>query len=152
MGIVSKYRNLTAEQIDYLNGSGVSRLATADADGVPHVVPVCHIATADAVYVTNGPTRKGRIAKRGRNVLENPRAALVVDHYDEDWTAIGYVLVQGSAELLEEGEEHDKGVRLLKQRYYQMREWPVEAWGLIALRVQRVITYGGTTGATPGDT
>jgi len=86
----------------FLADARVARLATADAAGRPHVVPVCHALDGDAVYVTIDAKPKGsRPLKRIRNLRENPAAALVADRYDEDWSRLGWVMVQGRAEVLD---------------------------------------------------
>jgi len=61
----------------------------------------------------------GARAPRLRNLRANPRAALVVDDYDEDWTRLAYVLVRGPARLLEEAAAHAGALRLLRARYPQ---------------------------------
>jgi PPOX class probable F420-dependent enzyme len=130
---------LTPQQIAYINGNPVSRLATADASGVPHLVPLCHFATESTVYLSNGPSTNGRKTKRVRNLAKNPRAAFLVDHYSEDWDKIGYVLVMGPVDLLDAGPELTEAVRLLKEHYHQWRDWPLDQWGVTALRVEQVV-------------
>ena len=99
---------LSPEQARRLADAPVGRLSTATASGAPHVIPVCFALRQDE----NGPViyivldRKPKRAaltrlRRVRNVLENPRVALVVDHYDEDWTQLWYILITGAAQLLE---------------------------------------------------
>ena len=87
-----------AEVRHFLEAHRVGHLSTAGADGVPHVIPVCYAADAEAVYFVADEKPKRRPARelrRLRNLRENPRAALVVDDYDDDWTRLAYVLVRG---------------------------------------------------------
>ncbi len=68
----------------------VARLATADAEGVPHVVPVVFAVEGDTVVVAVDHKPKRTTAlKRLANVRANPRVALLADHYaDDDWDAL----------------------------------------------------------------
>ena len=81
----------------------VARLATADAEGRPSVVPVCFVLVDGYFYTPIDEKRKsvswGRL-KRLRNIEVNPAVSLVIDHYEADWTALGYVLVRGVAETI----------------------------------------------------
>ena len=80
----------------------VARLATADANGVPHAVPVCYALLGDNLYVTidKKPKRSdGRALRRLRNIVENPHVAVVVDRYDEDWSRLAWVMLRGRAEI-----------------------------------------------------
>lgn len=129
----------------FLGGRRVGRLATADGAGRPHVVPACFALDALGVYITidEKPKRKvGRPLKRIRNILENPSVALVVDRYDEDWSRLGWVMVRGSAEILENGDEHDRAQALLRNRYPQYRRMALEDLPVIAIRAERVTSWG----------
>ena len=101
---------LADQERRFLEAGRVARLATADAAGRPHVVPVCYALIADAVCFTidEKPKRAGARLKRLANLRANPQAALVVDRYDEDWSRLGWVMVQGPAEILAAGAEHDR--------------------------------------------
>ena len=70
------------------------------------MVPVCYAVTGDSVHFTIDEKPKkqpGARLKRLSNLRANPVAALVVDRYDEDWSRLGWVMVQGRAEVLEFG-------------------------------------------------
>ena len=54
-----------------------------------------------------------------RNILDNPQVSLVVDHYEEDWKQLRYILVSGNAELLESGEEWSWAIAILREKYPQ---------------------------------
>ena len=102
---------LTDQQRRFLAGQRVARLATADAAGRPHVVPICYALRGNTVYFTideKPKKRPGARLKRLANLQENPSAALVVDRYDEDWSRLGWVMVRGRADILESGPEHDR--------------------------------------------
>ena len=137
---------LSAPQRAFLDAQRIGHLATADAEGAPHVVPVCFAVAGANAYITldDKPKRAGRgPLKRLRNIAENPRVALVADRYDDrDWSRLGWVLVRGRAEILDGGAEHAKGQRLLGRRYVQMRAMALEQHPVIAIRIERVASWG----------
>jgi PPOX class probable F420-dependent enzyme len=140
---------LTDQQRRFLAGQRVARLATADAAGRPHVVPICYALRGDTVYFTideKPKKRPGARLKRLANLRENPSAALVVDRYDEDWSRLGWVMVQGRAEVLEAGAEHDLAQASLRARYPQLASMRIEALPVVAVRVDQVASWGRLQG------
>jgi PPOX class probable F420-dependent enzyme len=135
---------LTDPQRAFLAAQRVARLATADAAGRPHVVPVCYALLRDKVYFTidEKPKKKPMALKRLANLRANPFAALVVDRYDEDWSRLGWVMVQGAAEVLEAGPEHDEAQAALRQRYPQLAAMRIEALPVVAVRVEHAASWG----------
>ena len=112
----------TGEARRFLEAHRVGHLATAGADGAPHVVPVCYALDDGALYFVADEKPKRRPARellRLQNLGENPRAAFLVDDYDEDWTRLAWVLVRGPARLLDEPTEHATALDLLRARYPQ---------------------------------
>lgn len=141
----------------FLNSRRVAHLATADAGGAPHVVPVCFAVDGDNVYITIDAKPKTVAAaglKRVRNIVENPQVALIADHYDDrDWSRLGWVMVRGPAELLADGAEHDAAQELLRQRYPQYAGMALAQHPVIAIRIARATSWGNLTalgGAIPG--
>jgi PPOX class probable F420-dependent enzyme len=136
---------LTEEQRRFLDAQRVARLATADAAGRPHVVPVCYVLRGDAAYFTideKPKKRPGAALKRISNLRANPAAALVVDRYDEDWSRLGWVMVQGRAEVLEAGPEHDRAQASLRARYPQLAAMRIEGLPVVAIRIDHVASWG----------
>lgn len=135
---------LTDGQRRFLDCCRVGRLATADRTGRPHVVPVCYAIRDEALYITldEKPKRQGITPKRLRNLAENPEAAVIVDHYDDDWSRLGWIMLRGRAEILRGGEEHDAAQMLLRGRYPQYRMMDLCPLAVIALRISRVTTWG----------
>jgi coenzyme F420-0:L-glutamate ligase/coenzyme F420-1:gamma-L-glutamate ligase len=127
----------------------VGRLATVDADGMPHVVPVCYALVDRTLYVVLDEKPKrvaARALKRVRNILANPRAALVVDHYeDADWSRLGWVMARGQAEIVEPGEEHAAALRALRGRYPQYLSMDLDQSPMIALRIEKITRWGKPT-------
>jgi PPOX class probable F420-dependent enzyme len=135
---------LSERQRRFLDRSRVGHLATADAGGAPHLIPVCFAVAGDTLYITvdQKPKRRDRPLKRVRNILENPQAAFVVDHWDEDWSRLGWVMLRGRAEILYAGPEHDRAQELLTARYPQYRAMTLGELPVIALRIARAADWG----------
>ena len=136
---------LTDQQRRFLAGQRVARLATADAAGRPHVVPICYAFRGNTVYFTideKPKKRPGARLKRLANLRQNPSAALVVDRYDEDWSRLAWVMMQGRAEVLEGGAEHDLAQESLRARYPQLATMRIEGLPVVAVRVDHVTSWG----------
>lgn len=143
---------LSEAQHRFLARRRVGHLATADRAARPHVVPVCYCLEGASVYVTvdEKPKRDPRRPlRRIRNLEQNPRAALVVDRWDEDWTRLAWVMLRGPVELLTAGPEHDRAQALLRERYPQLESMDIAALPVIALRIERVDAWGGIDAAGP---
>ncbi len=113
----------------------VGRLATVGADGRPHLVPICFVLEGDVLYsaVDEKPKRSKRL-KRLENIRANPHVAVLVDHYDDDWTRLWWVRLDGSAQVLEGGPERDHALALLREKYEQYRSLPPKG-PVIAIRI-----------------
>lgn len=136
---------LTDDERRFLDGQRVARLATADAGGRPHVIPICFVVRGDTVYFTidEKPKRRSRAPlKRMANMRENPAVALVADRYDEDWSRLGWVMVQGRAEVLNAGDEHDGAQADLRGRYPQLEGMRIEDLPVVAIRISRTAHWG----------
>jgi coenzyme F420-0:L-glutamate ligase/coenzyme F420-1:gamma-L-glutamate ligase len=124
----------------------VARLATADAAGQPHVVPVCFAFARSSIFIAiDEKPKKVRASdlKRVRNILENPEVALTADRYAEDWSLLAFVMVRGRAKLLDrETDEHSDAVRLLRGKYHQYEAMRIEDNPVIAIRPERVVSWG----------
>jgi PPOX class probable F420-dependent enzyme len=143
---------LSANQAAFVASQRVARLATADAHGVPHVVPVCFALSDDTIYITIDEKPKrvgGPPLKRLRNIIANPAVACVVDRYVEDWTQLAWVMLRGRAEILADGTEHDRAQTLLQERYVQYRGMQLGALPVIAIRIERVTSWGNLAVCPP---
>ena len=136
---------LSERERQFLAGRKVGHLATADRAGAPHVVPVCFAVADAALYITidEKPKRSADAKlKRVRNIEQNPNVAFVADRYDDDWTRLGWVMLRGRAEILPGGAEHDEAQALLRSRYPQLAAMQIAALAVIAVRVERVTSWG----------
>ena len=129
----------------FIAGHRVGRLATADAGGTPHVIPVCYAFDGRRLYsaLDLKPKRvEPRRLRRVRNILENPRVALVIDDYSEDWSELAYVLVLGVAEIVDGGSERDNAELLLRDKYPQYLDLLKEGSAIIRITPDRVASWG----------
>ena len=78
--------------------------------------------------------------------MANPSAAFIVDHYEEDWSLLGWVMLSGDAEILANGPEHDHAQALLCQKYPQYRTMQLSDLPVIALRIMRATSWGNLAG------
>ena len=102
----------------------VGRLGTADASGQPLVVPICYAFDGHSLFSAidaKPKTKSPEELKRIRNIRENAKVSVVIDRYDEDWAQLRYVIIQGRAQLLTEGEDFSRGADLLLAKYPQYR-------------------------------
>jgi PPOX class probable F420-dependent enzyme len=112
----------------------VARLATADAEGVPHIVPLVFALDGETIYsAVDAKPKRSTDLKRLRNVAANPRVALLADHYAEDWDVIWWARADGTGRVLEAS---PTAVALLRDRYPQYRGAPPEG-PVLAVDVER---------------
>jgi PPOX class probable F420-dependent enzyme len=132
-----------------LRDARVARLATADASGQPHVIPVCFAFDGTAIYVAIDEKPKKAAPqrlRRVRNIMANPRVALVVDHYEEDWRRLRYTLVIGTAGVIDSGPDHRHGIALLREKYPQYRSMRLEDRPVLRISPGRTVTWAAAGG------
>src|SRR5947209_140979 len=116
----------------------VAHLATADLSGQPHVVAICFALAGEAIVtaVDSKPKRNRRL-KRLDNVRRNSRASVLVDHYEDDWSALWWARADGRARVLDAGDAgHGAAVGALVDRYAQYRSSPPDG-PVIEVTVER---------------
>jgi PPOX class probable F420-dependent enzyme len=120
-----------------LGAARVARLATVDAGGVPHLVPVTFALAGDEAFtaVDAKPKRTSRL-KRMDNVRATGRACLLADFYDEDWTRLWWVRADATAQVWGPGPQAARALALLAGKYPQYADAP-PGGPVIALRVTR---------------
>lgn len=102
-----------------------ARLATIDPAGRPHIVPIVFALADDRLYsAVDEKPKRGRKLQRLANIRANPLVAVLVDHYEEDWSRLWWVRIRGTAEILEGGEGFEQARSLLAAKYPAYREEP----------------------------
>ena len=104
---------LTEAEASFVRWERVARFATRDADGMPHVVPVCPVLDGDVLVFASDPSAKVR------NLRADPRCALIFDDYVEDWNLNHQVQIRGTARIVEAGAEWDRAKALLDAEFPQ---------------------------------
>lgn len=113
----------------------IARLATVDSKSKPRLVPVVFAFDGEHYYIPidkktkQEPSRPEKL-KRVKNIQKNPNIALLIDEYNEDWTKLYFVMIQGRALLIsnKKGEQQnellllEKAHKLLSEKYHHYQK------------------------------
>jgi PPOX class probable F420-dependent enzyme len=108
-----------------LTGARVARLATTDPDGRPHLVPIVFALEGDTLYsaVDRKPKRSSKL-RRIENARTRPDVTILVDHYEESWDQLWWIRLRGRARVLDDGDEREHALTLLREKYSQYVKEP----------------------------
>ena len=123
----------------------VARLATAGADGAPHVVPITFAVVGETiVHAVDHKPKRTRALRRLANIAANPAVSVLVDHYDDaDWRALWWVRADGRARIVEaDSHEGAAAIAALVERYGQYAERPPDG-PVVAVDVERWSGWSG---------
>ena len=110
---------------DRVHRASVGRLATVTGGGLPHVVPCCFVVRGDVIHSAVDAKPKSTLAlRRLDNLRANPSASLLVDRYDDEWSALWWIRMDGRARIIGSGEEFDRALVQLAAKYPQYRHAP----------------------------
>ena len=135
-----------------INKAKVARLATVDIKCTPYLVPVVFVLDNDNdcyfIPIDEKTKRsKPENLKRVRNIKENPNVTLLIDEYNEDWTKLCFIMIQGKASIiggkkLDENEMSllEKAHKLLRSKYAQYQKISVGEY-LIMIMPQKIIVW-----------
>jgi PPOX class probable F420-dependent enzyme len=103
----------------------VARLATIDPDGRPHLVPIVFALDGETLYTAvDAKPKRSRVLRRIENARARPDVTVLVDRYDDDWDRLWWVRLRARARVLDEGDEAERALRLLAEKYEQYAERP----------------------------
>lgn len=124
---------------EFVRTARVGHLATANSDAEPHVVPFCFVLLDGVVYsVVDQKPKSGRRLRRLRNIESTGNAAVVVDHYDDDWSQLAFAMGRGSARILgPDDPEHAPALAALREKYHQYRSMDLDDAEMVELRPSR---------------
>jgi PPOX class probable F420-dependent enzyme len=142
----SREMTFTDRQRQYITAARVARLATADTEGRPHVVPIC-FTLHDSDIVTPLDEKPKHVDQRDlrrvQDIHANDSVSLVVNHYRDNWATLGWVQVRGTAHLVGPGEAgHAGAIAALREKYDQYKRHQLEELPIIRIAVSHVVSWG----------
>ncbi len=131
-------------EIKFLRSQRVGYLGTADINGLPHVIPVCFEYARDTIFIAIDEKPKTTLRlKRLTNIEENPQVTLIVDHYnDMDWSELAWVMVKGTAKIIQSGAEHSEALKILRKKYSQLSAMNLERLPVICIAIDQMSSWG----------
>jgi PPOX class probable F420-dependent enzyme len=125
---------------ELLAGARVGRLGLLDLEGAPRVLPVTYALAEGRIWsAIDAKPKRAREPARLRFVRRDPRAALTVDRYSDDWEELAWVQVLGTVEVLDL-EAGAAGLEALTEKYEQYRD-QAPPGPLLALRPARYLWW-----------
>jgi len=125
-------------------------LVTIARDGRPRPVPIAYAfeETPDGPVLYSALDEKRKTAAnpralaRVRDIVARPRVAVLVDRWDENWSRLAWVRLEGTATVLEPTDssdpEHARAVGLLRSRYPQYAHQQLEQRPVIRVAIERI--------------
>jgi PPOX class probable F420-dependent enzyme len=150
---------LTQSERVFVASARTAVLATTPSNGPPRLVPICFVLdeTSAPLRIYSPLDEKPKRVPnphdlaRVRDIAANPVVALLIDRWSEDWSALGWVRVEGRADLIEPGDpeteaEHAGAVSDLRAKYPQYASHSLELRPMIRIVVERVRSWGNLGG------
>jgi PPOX class probable F420-dependent enzyme len=124
-----------------LEAARVARLATTDPDGRPHLVPIVFALDGDTLYsAVDHKPKRSQTLRRIENARARPDVTILVDHYEDDWARLWWIRLRGRARVLDDGDERERALELLRGKYEQYRAEP-PGGPVLAVDVTEVRTW-----------
>lgn len=112
----------------------VARLGTIGPTGLPHLVPVCYALVDGRVFIpVDEKPKSSRNLARLRNIERDPHVSLLFDRYDDDWTQLAWVRIDGIATVAERGDSNRAALSELRARYHQYDSMELESAPLVSV-------------------
>ena len=132
---------------EFIQRVRVARLATIDSDFKPHLVPVVFVFDDNHFFIPVDEKRKKakpEKLRRIKNIQGNPNVALLIDEYNEDWTRLAFVMIQGIASIMKSRPHADIQVqKALKQLTIKYTQYQRVGIGEILIRIkpEKVVSW-----------
>lgn len=142
MGSSKNVANLPAWARGLLERSRVARLGLLDDTGAPRVQPITYALSGGSLVTAIDHKRKrveGERVARVRWLRADPRAALTVDHYDDDWSQLAWIQALGRIAVVDV-EDAPEPLAALMARYEEYRSRP-PAGPLLVLTPERMLWW-----------
>ena len=145
--MVNTSNRLEGEARAFVLAARRASMATIAPAGPPRLVPVCFELVADHLWIAidDKPKRSAdpMALARVRDVVERPAVSMLVDRWDEDWTRLGWVRIEGQAGIVAaRSPGHEAAIAALRAKYPQYRSHRVEERPAIRVAIERVVTWG----------
>ncbi len=130
--------------LERLDSEPVATLATVGAGGLPHLVPITFAVVADTIVwaVDHKPKSTTRLA-RIRNLDRDPRVAVLVSHYEEDWTGLWWVRAEGTCQMIDDPSATAAALRALQAKYPAYRTRPPDG-PFFVVTVDRMVEWAAS--------
>ena len=134
----------TEEITRSLTDARSATLGTVDRAGRPHLVPIVFAYREGRLYtaVDRKPKSTSRL-KRLRNIEANPGVSVLLDGYDDDWTRLWWIRIDGSARVIDSGPAFREGIALLTRKYQTYVAQPPPG-PVIEVRIETIRAWSAT--------
>lgn len=133
-----------AEGLTRVAGAASGHLGTVRPDGAPHVVVVTFAVIAgDIVTAVDDKPKSTPRLQRLVNIESNPAVSFLVDHYEDDWSKLWWVRVDGRALIHHAGPAWSEAIDALVAKYRQYRDRPPRG-PVVRLSVDGVTAWSST--------
>ncbi len=131
------------EARERLTTARVARLATVDRAGRPHLVPIVFALSGETIVsAVDFKPKRTKALKRLSNIGANPRVSVLVDEYDEEWSRLWWVRVDGSAQVLPAADA-EAGLASLVEKYPQYHSSALDG-PVIVITIDKVVGWSGS--------
>jgi PPOX class probable F420-dependent enzyme len=152
---MSPAQPLTETQRTFLEAARRAVLATISQNGQPRLVPICFSLdpTRPVLYtpLDDKPKRSADplALARVRDIAADPAVTVLVDRWDEDWSRLAWLRIEGRAVLLPPSADRPEdatAIAALRARYPQYASHRLETRPLIRIEIERVVDWGPLVG------
>lgn len=153
---------LAPSELEFLVAARTAVLATIDDGGASRLVPICFVATRSPGLLVHTPLdeKPKQVADphdlaRVRDIGQRPRVTLLIDRWSEDWARLGWLRLNGIADVLEPADgdaavEHATAVAALRTKYPQYATHHLEGRPMIRIRIDDARSWGNLDGWETG--
>jgi uncharacterized protein len=129
-------------QSSFLKRNYIARIATTSSDE-PHISPIYFIFDVESIFfATENSTSKFK------DIVENPKASVVVDEFDADWlhgtkgpdTTERALVIVGRAMMINDDSAHKSLSSAFMERYpdFQATKYPTDATPIIRVMADKI--------------
>lgn len=139
---------ISAKLKSLITDSSIAYLSTVSHKGHPHIVPICFVLLDQNFYsLLDNKPKNVQILKlrRVQNIISNPKVALIVNHYEDDWDKLWHVLIKGNGSIVANELERRAAIKSLKQKYEQYLHMDVDLNPVIKIKPTNIVSWGATT-------